>query len=315
MHGSEMLAASLFIIAIGFVYCTEAGLIACAVYARMKKRPARVFLLTKPAVVMHVAAVIGIVCFAHALFIEPYWIDVTHVEIETEKLKSTSLRIALFSDTHCERPRNEKKLVELVNAAEPDIVVFAGDSLNRSDALGLFRQTLKGINAKVRKFAVRGNFDIWYWGTFDLFEGTGFQELNRDSVTLVKNGESFTVSGVACSAGEDQLDVLRDIPAERFSIFLDHYSDLVESLDGCNVDLYLSGHTHGGQVCLPFYGAIVTLSKFGKKYESGLYQIGETTLYVNRGIGMESGLVPRVRFLARPELTIIDVKPQKEVRQ
>lgn len=60
---------------------------------------------------------------------------------------------------------------------------------------------------------------------------------------------------------------------------------------------------------MPFYGALVTFSKFGKKYEGGTYQIEKTTLNVNRGIGMEGGNTPRVRFWARPEVTVIDVLP------
>jgi predicted MPP superfamily phosphohydrolase len=59
-------------------------------------------------------------------------------------------------------------------------------------------------------------------------------------------------------------------------------------------------------VALPFYGALVTFSRFDKQYEAGRYQVEHTTLYVNRGIGFEPGL-PRVRFFARPELTLIDV--------
>ena len=60
---------------------------------------------------------------------------------------------------------------------------------------------------------------------------------------------------------------------------------------------------------MPFYGALVTLSRFGKRFESGLHRVGSTALYVNRGIGMEGGNAPRVRFMARPEITILEVAP------
>ncbi len=63
-------------------------------------------------------------------------------------------------------------------------------------------------------------------------------------------------------------------------------------------------------MALPLYGALVTLSKFGKKYESGLHREGQTWLYVTRGIGMEGGPAPRVRFFARPEVTVIELAPQ-----
>jgi predicted MPP superfamily phosphohydrolase len=70
------------------------------------------------------------------------------------------------------------------------------------------------------------------------------------------------------------------------------------------------GHTHGGQIALPLYGALITFSKYVKRYEAGLYREGETWLYVNRGIGMEGGPVPRVRFWARPEVTVIEISPE-----
>ncbi len=84
--------------------------------------------------------------------------------------------------------------------------------------------------------------------------------------------------------------------------------DLIEDLKNLNVDLYLAGHTHGGQIALPIYGALITLSKFGKKYESGMYTVDDTILYVNRGIG---GHASAVRFFARPEITVFEVGPKR----
>jgi predicted MPP superfamily phosphohydrolase len=72
-------------------------------------------------------------------------------------------------------------------------------------------------------------------------------------------------------------------------------------------DLYCAGHTHGGQIALPFYGALITFSQFDKRFEAGLYDYKGMALYVNRGIGMEGGMAPRVRFGSRPEITVIDV--------
>ena len=63
-------------------------------------------------------------------------------------------------------------------------------------------------------------------------------------------------------------------------------------------------------MALPIYGALVTFSKYGKKYESGLYELNNTILYVNRGIGMKGSTARRVRFLARPEITVFDIKPK-----
>ena len=103
---------------------------------------------------------------------------------------------------------------------------------------------------------------------------------------------------------------LKDVPPDAFTLFLYHTPDLILEAAATNrVDLYCAGHTHGGQVALPVYGALVTLSKFGKKYESGLHREGPTHLYVTRGVGMEGGSAPRVRFFARPEITVIELAP------
>ena len=113
---------------------------------------------------------------------------------------------------------------------------------------------------------------------------------------------------VGLKAGIDT--ALDRVPADAFTILLYHYPDEVERARKRRVDLYCAGHTHGGQVALPLYGALLTLSRSGKKYEAGLYRVGETWLYVNRGIGME-GSSPRVRFCARPEVTVILLEPEE----
>jgi predicted MPP superfamily phosphohydrolase len=141
-----------------------------------------------------------------------------------------------------------------------------------------------------------------------LFDGTGVQELNGTSVNINLRGVRVGIAGVGVlnELGTDR--ALAGIPPDAFKIFLYHYPDLMRALADRRVDLYLAGHTHGGQIALPFYGALMTLSSYGKKYEAGLFHDRATWLYVNRGIGMEGG-VPRVRFWAPPEVTVIDVIP------
>jgi len=267
-------------------------------------------LLSKPALLLHAVALLGILCFIYARFVEPSWIEVNNVAIGTDKLKKTTFRIVHISDLHCEKkPRNEPKLIELINGMAPDIVVFTGDALNTASALPLFKDTMKNLNASLAKFAVRGNFEVNNWSGLDLYSGTGFQPLDAETVGVTKNGETIYVSGLSPDNPAAFQTLLKAVPEDGFSVFLYHFSDFAESAEGLNLDLYLSGHTHGGQVALPIYGAIITLSKFGKKYESGMYEIGDTTLYVNRGIGLEPSPAPQVRFFARPEITIFDVKP------
>ncbi|MGA2172021.1 MAG: metallophosphoesterase [Sedimentisphaerales bacterium] len=308
---SEIISVAIFAGVIVAIYAIEAYLILDFVGSRRRGQGVPKLFWSRRAILVHLFAAAGAVCILYGYFIEPYWIDVKKVEIPTVKLHQTAIRLVQISDLHCSmRPGNEKKLVELVNSVEPDVVVFTGDAVNTPKALPLFKETLKSINARLGKFAVRGNIDIMFLSGKDIFGGTGFQELDGNSIELQKGGEAFYISGLNCVHPVEPDKLLGGIPKDCFSIFLYHYSDLVEDLQHLDVDLYLCGHTHGGQVVLPFYGALVTLSKFGKKYEAGEYAVGSTVLYVNRGIGMAGGFAPKVRFLARPEITIFEIKPK-----
>jgi predicted MPP superfamily phosphohydrolase len=254
---------------------------------------------------------VGVVCALYGHFIEPYWIEVKTVEIPTAKLHQTAIRLVQISDTHCTiRAMNEKKMVEIINGLKPDVIVFTGDSANNSKGLKRFKETMKELEARLGKFAVRGNIDAHWWQRTDIFGGTGFVELNENSIEIKKDGERIQITGVNYGKEKEIGNALKKVPDDCFSVFLYHYPDSVEDLNGLNVDLYLAGHTHGGQIALPFYGAIVTLSKFGKKYESGEYKVGGTILYVNRGIGLAAGFNPKMRFFARPEITVFDLKPK-----
>lgn len=303
----EFIKLIIFFASVFLVYYFEARLL-IRKFFKKERRPFN----PKAALFVHILALTGIICFLYGYFIEPYWLEVNSVDISTSKLKSTGLRIVQISDLHCDsKIRTEKKLVKIINDLDADIIVFTGDALNRKEALPLFRETMSGLKAKIGKFAVYGNWDAWYWKRLDLYSQTGFRLLRHTSVRLEKNQEEFYVSGIGVGFQEMYQDVLKNVPQDKFSIFLYHYPGLVEKMKGLkNVDLYLAGHIHGGQVALPFYGAVITLSQFGKKYERGRYQVGAVTLYVNRGIGMEGAFIPKVRFFARPEITVFNIKPK-----
>jgi hypothetical protein len=315
MRTSELAAAMIMLAVISVIYSAELAFLVVRIKCRIVKSKCPRLFSSGYFRVVHVLAILGIACFIDGFLIEPRWIEITRVEIETVKLKNTMLRIVLFSDTHCEnKPRNEQKLVEIVESLKPDVIVFTGDSLNTPKALPLFKETLARMNAPLGKFAVRGNFDSYFWKYLDLFSGTGFKELAAETVKIRKDGDTLYLTGFNVPVPEDFQAVLRKVPAENYNVLLYHYSDLAEALQGLNVDLYLSGHTHGGQVRLPFYGALVTLSRFGKKYEAGMYDINEMKLYVNRGIGLENTPAPKIRFLCRPEITVSDIHPPRQMK-
>ena len=258
-------------------------------------------------------ALIGIVCIAYGYFVEPYWVEVKKIELYSPKLAGTNLRIVQISDLHCDKkPINEAKLSHLINPLNPDLIIFTGDALNSRDAVGRLKDTLKGLKAKIGKYAIRGNCDVAHFGSIDMFGDTGFRLLKDQTIRLKKGDVEFYISAVdPTTKSINNVNDIAKISNEYYSIFLHHCPDFAEDLNGLNVDLYLCGHTHGGQIALPFYGAVITLTKHGKKYEAGKYKIGDTVLYVNRGLGVEGGMAPRVRFFARPEITVFDIKSKK----
>jgi len=116
--------------------------------------------------------------------------------------------------------------------------------------------------------------------------------------------------GVSCSRdleadGARLRSLLADAPPGAYTVLLYHTPDLMPQAAALGVDLYLAGHTHGGQWRLPGFGAILTSSRYWKRYEAGLYREGQTRLYVSRGLGLEGFGTPRARFFCPPEVVAL----------
>lgn len=300
----------LFCAAVLGVYALEARQLGMFLIDSLNGKPASQRLTGLPMSVLHIIAGVGLLCIAWGYFIERRWIKLTRISLRTPKLKRTALRIAHITDLQCDRLScNARKLPGLINPLQPDLIVFTGDALNSATGLPRFKETLGALEARIGKFAVRGNIEDNRFPDTDLFGGTGFHHLSAESVELEKDGETFRVSGLDFARAGELRTALGGIPPDAYSLFLFHTPDLIEDLAGLGVDLYLCGHTRGGQVRMPFYGALVTLSRFGKRHEAGRYTVGRTTLYVSRGVGLERLPAPRVRFLCRPEVAVFDLSP------
>jgi len=306
----EKVSLIVFMLVLLALYGSEVFVLVRAIVVIARHRSAKRILLSKPAVALHILSAAGLACLAYGRFIEPTWIEVNVMTVRTPKLKDTSFRIIQISDLHCDtKRRNEEAMVRIVNALKPDVVVATGDYLNSALALPLLKRTLSRLEAPLGAFAVTGNFEVNSWSGLDMFSETGFRPLQQDTVSVTKGAESIGISGLDFDRAGVWRSLLSDLPADRFNLFLYHMPDLIEDVSGSGIDLYLCGHTHGGQVALPLYGALITFSRCGKKYESGRYQCGETMLYVNRGLGLEPRPAPQVRFGARPEIAVFDILP------
>lgn len=256
------------------------------------------------------------------LYIEPKNVELSYHRIYTPKLKE-KIRVVHLTDLHFESDRRRDHVPKMVNDQNPDLILMTGDYLNRSRAFSRLRGFIDQLDCARGVYASFGNWDV---GKEDvLFKGTKVTPLRDKSLEVKVNRDKVRLVGIDLTGVRSTESILKDLDRNTFSILLHHYPDLIEEIAPYEtIDLYLAGHTHGGQVRIPFLrglkdgfkgrfpyaGAVMALSKFGTKYESGRFQVGETTLYVNRGVGMEGGLVPRIRLFCQPEIAVFDITPQ-----
>jgi predicted MPP superfamily phosphohydrolase len=256
----------------------------------------------------------------YATRFEPFRLGVTHIEVLTPKLPAGKrVRLVQIADLHVERVTSrERDLIKKVDALDADYVLYTGDYLSFSytgepRAISEARQVLSALGARHGAYAVRGTHQVDPNALLPvLFEGLPIRWLRSEHVTLDHDGFAIAFAGASCSR-VPEIDVpaveraLDDVPQGAFTVLLYHTPDLVPQALAGGADLYLAGHTHGGQIRLPIYGALMTATAVGKRYEMGRYDVDGLTLYVSRGIGMEGRGAPRARFLCPPEIVCIDV--------
>lgn len=192
----------------------------------------------------------------------------------------------------------------------PDLIVFTGDAINSEAGLPNFRRCMKALAAIAPTFAVMGNWEMWWFPEIDLYRDTGVQLLRERSVELELAGVPVTLSGVSVDRQHRIAEVLGPAADQEggVHVFLHHFAETVGDASKHGVDLQLSGDTHGGgQLRLPLWGEMIRISRMGGYFENELHRIDQTWLYVSRGIGMEGGSVPRIRFNCRPEITLIEL--------
>ena len=250
-----------------------------------------------------------------AFFVEPHWFKVTRPVFQIPNLPSAwdGVRIVHITDIHVGRLSSlddARDIVNMANALHPDIVVMTGDYVSKAAAATrALVEVIRDLRAKVAKFAVLGNHDYWTNSVamINLFEETGVRMLTNRSHVLRRKGQSLCFAGVDdLMAGRPDLNrALTGVDKQISRILLCHNPDFAEIMPGNpRVDLMLCGHTHGGQIKIPFIGPLVLPIKH-KKYAEGLVQGPRCPVFISHGLGMVN--YP-VRFNCRPELPLITLR-------
>jgi hypothetical protein len=284
-----------------------------------------------PAPLALLAQALGAALVIYSFWIEPHRLGLTHQTLRSPKLKpgARPLRLLHLGDLHVERfTQREQTLLDLVRSTAPDLIVFSGDFLNLSylhdrTAWNDVRWILRELSAPLGVFVVTGSPAVDLPEVVPhLLEGLpNLRWLRDEKVTLEHEGQGIDLVGLSCTHrpfvdGPRLLALLQPDPAglqdlrglNHFTLLLYHSPDLAPEAAESGIDLQLSGHTHGGQVRLPFFGALYAGSLYGKRFEMGRKPVGAMTLYVTRGIGLEGKGAPRVRFLCPPEITLWEIR-------
>ncbi len=231
-----------------------------------------------------------------AFCIEPSLIKTRFVSLAQGE--PTTHRLVQFSDTHHKGDRAYlASAVEQINGLSPDFVCFTGDLIEHNEHLPEALDIIKGIDAPV--YGVPGNHDYISHADFRVinqaFATTGGRWLLNEKVSI---GGKINLMGAVC----DNAKFCQPIAGMK-NIVLMHYPEFVDKLADKKFDLMLAGHSHGGQIRLPVFGAVI-LPKGVGKYDLGMFHTQAGPLYVNPGLGC---LYVDIRFNCRPEITVFEV--------
>ena len=258
---------------------------------------------------------------SYARFIEPNTLTEKSIKISSDYVSETAdnLKIAVFSDTHFSNDYDLKdfqKILDSINKNKPDLIFFTGDLIDNLSTYNGNPEDISiafnSIEAPLGKYSIFGNHD--YGGGAEneyekILNAGGFKVLKNQYFGL----DSYKISIIGIDdlmLGNGDLAKATWARNDYFNILLCHEPDIIDSVLDYNIDLMISGHTHGGQIHIPGYTEGF-LPPYGKNYVKGLYEFSNTRLsklYVNPGLGTTK--IP-LRFLSPPEITYITITNQK----
>ncbi len=273
---------------------------------------------------------LGLIIVFYGSFIEPQIIVVTHHTVHFPI--DESLKIAVIADTHVGPYKNAaflERAVRTINAQLPDLVIMPGDFLYDENTDITALAPLAKLRAPLGVFAVIGNHDAGHFLSVLVNHHVPYEERDRSDeveayleqlgITVLRN-ESYILNlahGKMAVAGTDDVwsashslsGALMDVPDDMPLILASHNPDIILNTDSHRAELIISGHTHGGQIRLPFIGPVPPMpDRLGRAYDQGLFFVDtDTTLAITRGIGET---LARARLLAWPEVMVLETNGQ-----
>jgi len=256
-----------------------------------------------------IVAICVLALLVYAAFLEPRILRVTRYRESLVPESRVWLRIAFLSDLHAGGFRTYewyKRIVRETQALRPDIVVGGGDFVADLVEHVSDLSSLRDLTASLGKVFVLGNHDYIDrpQSVRSALASYGFADLTNGSIVFERDGAKLEVTGVDDHWRGDPViakRTARDVPR----LVVAHEPDVCMDLKEGEADLVVTGHTHGGQVRLPFIGPVYPIpSKLGRAVDQGRKTVNGTRLIVSRGLGEEEA---RVRLFCPAEVVIVDV--------
>lgn len=251
-------------------------------------------------------------------------LQVTHTEAALDGLPTEfdGYKIVHLSDLHGhEYGEGSEKLLARVAEQGPDLIVVTGDLIDQASQLQMIPALAKGLAAIAPTYYVTGNHE-WGLGTGtvkelkNLLSQCGVIPLSNQYEVLEREGAQIVLAGVDDPNGYADQTTPEELYARiesnapgLFTLLLAHRNDRFGQYADAGYDFVMSGHGHGGIVRLPFVGGLVgTNRQFFPKWTSGIYTLGDSTLFVSRGLGNNTVPFQGFRVFNRPELAVVTLK-------
>lgn len=238
--------------------------------------------------------------------------ECTELTLKYERLPAAwaGLRVAFIADLHCRSVVTGPMAVvmDYLTQHEPDVVILGGDIVNHRKHWPFTVDWLRKLPGRKLRAAVPGNWEYKRDNSISEFrrqmDRAGFAALVNDAVVLREDNAPLAVAGIddVRHGVPDIRRAFAAVPPESFVVAACHSPDVLLSLQPRQFDLLLCGHTHGGQIRIPKFGALITSTRLWKRYEMGLYEPEkEHRVYISRGVG--TGDIS-LRLFCPPELSI-----------
>ncbi len=270
--------------------------------------------------------VLGTMAYGYGLGQRRLFVNEFDLELADLPAEADGLRLVQISDIHLGQYLSEERLrgyVEKVNSLSPDIVCITGDITDGLDHAERTFPILAGLRARHGVYAILGNHDM-YTGAEGVTEAirlrTDFTVLRDEVVRVQIDGGNLFLIGLE-DRGSDWAHGLKDhptleylfaqVPQGQAHVLLSHRPDPFEHAARLQIGLTLAGHTHGGQLALPwFHDRRPSLAHFITAYPRGTFQIGRSTMHVNLGLGVTG---QPVRLATPREITVVTLRQEGEI--